>query len=114
MIQAYQRHFPNINVTGILADALYGDANFMDRASSVFSGIQVVSQLRWNQLVIYKNKEVKLKAYFDSYLGPGVKKNLVIRGGKEQKVTVLSARLKVKAHGQKRFIVALKYEGEDD
>ncbi|WP_163372636.1 hypothetical protein [Endozoicomonas acroporae] len=48
MIQAFQRHFPDINVTGILADALYGDANFMDRASSVFSGIQVVSQLRWN------------------------------------------------------------------
>ena len=114
MIQAFQQHFPDINVTGILADALYGDAHFMDGASSVFSGAQVVSQLRWNQTVIYKNKEVNLKTYFDRYLGPGVKKTLVIRGGKEQKVTVLSARLKVKAHGQKRFIIALKYEGEDD
>ncbi|MGO0305082.1 hypothetical protein ACTL6P_00465 [Endozoicomonas acroporae] len=72
MIQAFQRHFPDINVTGILADALYGDAHFMDGASSVFSGTQVVSQLRWNQMVIYKNKEVNLKTYFDSYLGPGV------------------------------------------
>lgn len=64
--------------------------------------------------MIYKNKEVNLKICFDSYLGPGVKKTLVIRGGKEQKVTVLSARPKVKVHGQKRFIIALKYEGEDD
>ena len=47
----------------------------MDGVSSVFSGTQVVSQLCWNQLVIYKNKEVKLKTYFDSYLVPGVKKN---------------------------------------
>ncbi len=86
------RFYPDINVTGILADALYGDAHFMDGASSVFSGTQVVSQLRWNQTVIYKNKEVNLKTYFDSYLGPGVKKTLVIRGGKEQKVTVLSGR----------------------
>ena len=29
-------------------------------------------------------------------------------------MTVLSARLKVKAHGNKRFIIALKYEGEDN
>ena len=65
----------------------------MDGAYSVFSGTQVVSQLRWSQLVIYKNKEVKLKTYFGSYLGPGVKKTLTIRSGKEQKVTVLSARL---------------------
>ena len=38
---------------------------------------------------------------------------LVIRGGKEQKVTVLCARLKIKSHGKKRFVIALKYEGEE-
>ena len=52
-------------------------------------------------MVIHKNKEVNLKTYFDRYLGPGVEKTLTIRGEKEQKVTVLAARLKVKAHGKK-------------
>jgi hypothetical protein len=37
----------------------------------------------------------------------------VIRGGKEQRVTLLAARLTVKAHGKRRFVVALKYEGEE-
>ena len=101
VIQAFQQQFPDISVTGVLADALYGDPHFMDGACSVFSGIQVVSQLRWNQKVIHKNKEVNLKTYFDRYLGPSVEKTLTIRGEKEQKVTVLAARLKVKAHGKK-------------
>lgn len=39
---------------------------------------------------------------------------LTVRGGKQVKVTISSARLKVDAHGKKRFIVALKYEGEQD
>ncbi|MDM8547695.1 hypothetical protein QUF61_14480 [Candidatus Venteria ishoeyi] len=34
--------------------------------------------------------------------------------GKEVKVMLGSARLHVKAHAQKRFVVALKYEGEED
>jgi len=37
-----------------------------------------------------------------------------VRGGKTMKVTLSSARLKVNAHGKKRFVVALKYEGESD
>ena len=39
---------------------------------------------------------------------------LRVRGGKDEKATVSSARLKVTAHGKKRFVVALKYEGESD
>ncbi len=39
---------------------------------------------------------------------------LRMRGGKDVKATVNSARLKVAAHGKKRFLVALKYEGESD
>jgi hypothetical protein len=37
-----------------------------------------------------------------------------VRGGKDVNATVSSARLKVTAHGKKRFVVALKYEGEGD
>ena len=113
MIQDFREHFPSVVIRGILADALYGDAPFMDTASSVFSGeAQVVSQLRWNQKVIHRGKELSLATCFKHYLGSGVVKTLSIRGGREQLVTVLGARLKVKSHGKKRFIVALKYEGD--
>ena len=49
--------------------------------------------------------------YFATY--PGVEITLRIRGLKEVKVVRGSARLYVKAHAQKRFGVALKYEGEE-
>ena len=39
---------------------------------------------------------------------------LRVRGGKDVKATMSSARLKVTAHGKKRLVVALKYEGESD
>ena len=39
---------------------------------------------------------------------------LRVRGGKEVKAKVSSAQLNVIAHGKKRFVVALKYEGESD
>jgi len=44
--------------------------------------------------------------YFAKY--PGVETSLKIRGLKEVKVVLGSARLYVKAHQQKRFIVALR------
>jgi hypothetical protein len=43
-----------------------------------------------------------------------VEVTLRVRGGKDVKATVSSARLKVTAHGKKRLVVALKYEGESD
>jgi hypothetical protein len=39
---------------------------------------------------------------------------ICIRGGEKIIATVSSARLKVDAHGVKRFVIALKYEDEED
>jgi hypothetical protein len=46
------------------------------------------------------------------YRQKGVETALQVRGGEHVKATVSSARLKVAAHGVKRFVIALKYEGE--
>ena len=48
--------------------------------------------------------------YFRAY--PGVPQRVPVRGGEAVEVIVGSARLQVNAHGQKRFVVALKYPGE--
>ncbi len=112
MISDFTGAFPAVKIKGVLADALYGTGDFMDKASTLTSGAQVISQLRSTQIVSSRNSTTNLKTYFS--LQRGVHTRLIIRGGKEKAVTMLTARLYVKAHGKRRFVVALKYEGEAD
>jgi hypothetical protein len=113
LLQAFKNAHGDIKIKAVLADALYGEANFMDTASQIFDINQVISQLRENQIIEYKGKKRNLKDYFNT-LNKGVDVTLRVRGGEEIKATVSSARLKVVAHGKKRLVVALKYEGETD
>ena len=113
LLQEFKENHGDIKINAILADALYGEAYFMNAASLIFEGVQVISQLRENQNIEYKGKKRNLKTYFNK-TNVGVEALLQVRGGKEVKVTVSSARLKVSAHGKKRFVIALKYEGESD
>jgi hypothetical protein len=113
LLQEFKNAHGDIKINAVLADALYGEAFFMDEASRIFDGTQVISQLRENQNIEYKGKKRNLKGYFNS-TNKSVEVTLRVRGGKEVKATMSSARLKVTAHGKKRFVVALKYEGESD
>ena len=113
LLQAFKDAHGNIKINAVLADALYGEARFMDKASRIFDGTQVISQLRENQNIEHKGKKRNLKAYFNS-TNKGVEVTLRVRGGEDVKATVSSARLKVTAHGKKRFVIALKYEDESD
>ena len=112
MLREFVAAFPTFNIKGVLADALYGTGEFMDKAAAITDGAQVVSQLRGNQQIASKNSKASLKNYFARQAG--VERSLVIRGGKTQQVTMLAARLHVKAHGKRRYVVALKYEGENE
>lgn len=62
--------------------------------------------------MLSRGRKVSLTTYFSRQAG--VETQLVIRGAEEKPVTMLAARLQVKAHGKRRFVVALKYEGETD
>ncbi|MDA8223226.1 MAG: transposase [Desulfitobacterium hafniense] len=112
LLREFCQQHPNMMVQSVLADALYGSKEFMDEASLVTHCSQVISQLRKNQLVRSCGKRVLLEAYFARQ--PGVKSKLTIRGGESKSVTVLAARIIVKSHEKKRFVVALKYEGETE
>jgi len=113
LLESFRDQYPNMKIHTVLADALYGTGSFMDHASSIFSGTQVISQLRSNQVINSRGKAVNLKQYF-SHHNQGVAQKFTVRGGKIQEGTVSSARLTVKAHQKKRFVIALKYEGEDN
>jgi len=112
LMKQFGRWHPQVEVKSIVADALYGHNKFMDAASAMFGGIQVISQLNCNQNVRYRNRKQSVTNYFASY--PGVPQLISIRGQKPVIATVGSARLEVCAHGKKRFVIALKYAGEQD
>ncbi len=112
LLRQFRQNNPDIRIKCILADALYGASDFIDKASAIFDGVQVISQIRSNQNIIFRNKKIHVAEYFKRYAGTD--QTLVIRGGKQVKASVGSARLKVCSHKTKRFIIALKYQGEEE
>lgn len=112
LLEQFKKMHPEIRVRCIFADALYGTEQFLDQASSLFGGVQVISQIRSNQIVRFRGKNRPVEDYFTSF--PGTEQNLKVRGGDQIKVNIGSARLHLQAHGKKRFVIALKYEKEDE
>jgi hypothetical protein len=111
LLEEFKFYHPGLVVKAILADALYGSGGFMNQAAAVFR-TQTLSQLSKRQKIRFRNREMAVAQYFATY--PGVEIKRRIRGWKDVKVVLGSARLYVNAHQQKRFVVALKYEGEEE
>jgi hypothetical protein len=112
LLAHFRSHHPTIRIKCVNADCLYGTETFLDEASALFDQTQVISQLRSNQKVRFRNTEPSLEQYFSSH--PGTPQKIRIRGGEEITAIVGAARLYVCAHHQKRFVIALKYEGEEE
>ncbi len=119
LLQRFAFDFPAIKIKCILADNLYCSGVFLNKASNIFEDTnnpskktQVISQLRKNQNIRYRNKDRFVEKYFSSY--PGICREIKIRGEQELTAYVGSARLYVCSHKKKRFVIALKYEGEQD
>ena len=110
LLKEFKLHHPDISVKIIIADALYGTKKFMHQASDIFGEVQVISQLRATQSIRFRDKWQSISSYFDSH--PGVSRQVIVRGSEIITAEVSSARLYVRAHKQKLFIIAIKYEGE--
>src|SRR5467141_4090726 len=111
LLEAFKTHHPDMQIHCITADALYGTATFVDGASALFGGVQVLSQIRSNQNLRVGKREQHVADYFATH--PGTSHRIRIRGGAEVSAMVGSARLYVCSHKTKRFIVAIKYEEEE-
>ncbi len=111
LIREFKTWHPDIQIRAIIADALYATTRFMDGASELYQKAQVISQIKYNQNVVFKGKKYTVEDYFRAH--PGITQTIRIRGGGEVKATFNSARLHLQAHNKKRFIIALKYEGEE-
>lgn len=111
LLLQFQEQHPSLKIQMVLADAFYGTAEFVNYANDLFQ-TQVISQVRSNQLVRFRNQMWSVENYFETF--PGVKTEVKIRGGESINALMNGARLYLKAHDKKRFIIALKYEGEKE
>ena len=110
LLASFKAHHPEVRIHAVMADALYGTATFVDGASTLFNGVQVLSQIRSNQNIRVGTRDQHVADYFATH--PGTPYRIRIRGGEEVGALVGSARLSVCAHQTKRFLVAIKYAEE--
>jgi hypothetical protein len=111
LLAAFKAQHPAVRIHSVMADALYGTATFVDGASALFSGVQVLSQIRSNQNIRVGKRDQHIADFFATH--PGTLSSIRIRGGDEVVARVGSARLYVCSHKTKRFIVAIKYAEEE-
>ncbi len=113
LLKEFKQAHPEISVKCLLADALYGTGYFLDDACRILGIKQVISQLRSNQNVHYRGRNWNPSDFFN-VICKGTTRKIRVRGGSEVEMTVAGARLHVGAHGKKRFVIAVKYEGEKE
>src|SRR6266487_1153061 len=111
LLASFKAQQPDVRIHAVMADALYGTATFVDGASALFRGVQVIAQIRSNQNIRVGQRHQHVADYFATH--PGTPYSIRIRGGVEVVAMVGSARLYVCAHKTKRFIVAIKYAEEE-
>jgi hypothetical protein len=111
LLAEFKKYFPDFHVQSISADAAYGSSGFFRQTAQIYPKTQVISQLRGNQKVFYRGKEVPVSEVFAG-MSPVVGQ-ISLRGEKKE-TTWVAARIKVEAHGQIQMVVALKYEGEEE
>ena len=110
LLKEFHQKFPDIQIKSILADGLYGHAEFVDNASLIFGGTQVVTKLKYNQNVRFENRMISVEEYFT--LHPLVYREISVRGKEDVKISIASARLYVKSHQKKRLVIAIQYSDE--
>jgi hypothetical protein len=89
LLEACKAHHAHIRGHGIMADARYGTATFVDAAAASFGGVQVIAPIRSNQNLRVGKREQHVADYLATQ--PGTPQPLRIRGGQERVATVGSA-----------------------
>lgn len=101
----------NIKIRAVVADAFYDTVDFMTQAAEITNQQQVISQIKKTQKIIINNIEHEAESFFKNYTGHTEEEMLRCD---TKKITYRSIKCKIKSHNKKYFLVALKYEGEDD
>lgn len=103
--------FSSIRIKGIAVDMFYGTKDFIDEAAKITGQKQVISQIKETQLINVNGRNVCVGDFFRNYHG---KTEQILLRGTNKTITYRSGKFKVKSHGKKYYIIALKYEDEED
>ena len=111
LVEKFHESFPDFKVRSICADCYFGNKAFSDGVHEVYDKVQIISQIRGNQIVYIKGKPVSVSVLFERYAGIP---EIINCRGRSKNVIMYGMRIKVKSYGHKLFVIALKYEGEDE
>lgn len=111
MIEEFIKRHPEVKIDSVVADAIYGNKEFMDQAKELIHWPQVISQIAKDQLINVGGIYVQAAKFFENCLG--TKTEIMLRG-EAKKIEYCSGKYKVKAHGNKCWVIALKYDGETE
>ena len=110
LVEEFAKNHEACRIKAVIADAAYSTDSFMSNCNKYCPEAQIVSEIRNNQLAFFNNRYIKVSEVFGNFIGST--EGVTLRAH-DQTITYRSAKLKLKAHGgKKRYIIALKYEGE--
>jgi hypothetical protein len=112
LLKEFKDSFPAMNVKAVLADNLYGHLPFIQGIEVLWPGMQVITKMRKNQKIHYGKRAHRCDQHFASY--GGWEQKLTIRGRESKTVWANGGRLYVPSHSSKRFVIAMKYDGEKE
>jgi DDE superfamily endonuclease len=112
LVEKFKTLVSAAKITAINADAAYSCAEFTNKCELMFPRVQVISQIRGNQLVRY-GKKLKPIREVTASLTP-VTTKILLRGKIEQAITYVNMRVWVKSHNRVLHVIALKYDNETE
>lgn len=113
LMREFKYRFPAIHIKAIDFDAAYLSKFLRAECARIYPQVQVISELRSNQLARAGHKDYKpLSEYFSAR--PLKNVTVILRGGLEKKIEMTSARLFIKSLGRKIHVIAMRYENESE
>lgn len=110
LVKDFVENFPDFKIRAVCADCFFGNKQFADDIHASCK-TQVISQIRSNQIVYMKGRPLSAATLFARYTGLSTVINC---RGEDKHVIMVGMRVKIKAYGRKLFVIAVKYEGEDE
>ena len=111
LVKKFQADFPDFKVRSICADCYFGNKAFADGIHDIYDNVQIISQIRGNQIIYMKGKPIAVSKLFERYAGIP---EIINCRGESKNVIMYGMRVKVKSYAHKLFVIALKYEGEEE
>jgi DDE superfamily endonuclease len=111
LLKEFTINHPSIKITAVVADALYGTKQFVAQALIITKKAQIITELKSTQNIVVNNKTIQLAKFFKHYMG---KQTIMQLRYNNKSIQYVASKFTVKSHNQKYWVIALKYEGEEN